>query len=80
MNKEKIIGIINNSSILNRLSEGRVCCFNDYQDLNVNKEDTFVSSGKLLLREGCDGYYRETLDKNDVIELSKVFSEIAKNM
>ena len=79
MNKDKIVEIINGSAVLNKISEDRVFDFKGHYESELDVKYMF-NKDKIFLVECCDSYFSTALNKEELIELSKVFSDIAEQM
>ena len=80
MNKDKIVEIINQSDVLNKIADKRVFGFKDHHESEIELEYLFDEKGRIVMVENCDSYHCVSLDKDEVMELSKVFKEIAEQM
>ena len=70
MNENKLLKIINNSDILNKIKEER-----DF-DITIYEED----KNHILITENCDYWFSSELNKKEILELAKVLNEIANEM
>ena len=70
MSKDKILEIINNSDILNKIKEERVF------DVTIYEEN----ENHILITENCDCWFSSELNKKEILELAKVLNEIANEM
>ena len=80
MDKNKIVEIINNSKVLNKISDDRVFGFKGYYESELDVKYLFDEKDNIFLVERCDSYFSTTLNKDEMSELSKVFKEIADQM